>query len=245
MGRASCGSLRPREGGGAGPSHRARAHLPCHTTSGPRSVNDSAPLNLVPAPSPTSSPAVRTPGPPCGAGLSLFASARGEGAKLDMQNIGGGKTQRQNQSLTLGGYKESTRKQKGNWEYSNLFRCGPNWYARHEMVGFISLGWDGADRRPNHRTETCSTQTAATKAAEAFETGHAGTMPRRALRRRPKCPHNPPNLRGWWLAAQPPRHHIPRPPPCGNTWVCHVVIAPKRIAQAAACTEIKADHEPE
>ena len=38
-------------------------------------------------------------------------------------------------------------------------------------------------------------------------------------------------------------------PLCGDTWVCHVVIASKRIAQATACTakkkEIKADHEPE
>ena len=28
-------------------------------------------------------------------------------------------------------------------------------------------------------------------------------------------------------------------PPCGDTWVCHVVIAVKRIAQAAACTAKK------
>ena len=160
-------------GGGAGPSHRARAHLPCHTTSGPRSVNDSAPLNLVPAPSPTSSPAVRTPGPPCGAGRSLFASARGEGPT-----------------------------------HHRSARPCP---CPTGAVGGGG-GGGGADRRPNHRTETCSTQTAATKAAEAFETGHAGAMPRRALRRRPKCPHNHQTFAGGGWHPSHPVITYPDPP---------------------------------
>ena len=39
-----------------------------------------------------------------------------------------------------------------------------------------------------------------------------------------------------------------RDPPCGDTWVCQVVIALREIAQATALhsqKEIKADHEPE
>ena len=46
-------------------------------------------------------------------------------------------------------------------------------------------------------------------------------------------------------AEKPP---CPPPPLCSDMWVCHVVIALKRIAQATALhsqKEIKADHEPE
>ena len=42
-----------------------------------------------------------------------------------------------------------------------------------------------------------------------------------------------------------PQHRVP---PCGNTWVCQVVIALREIAQATALhsqKEVKADHEAE
>ena len=41
---------------------------------------------------------------------------------------------------------------------------------------------------------------------------------------------------------------LPPPPPCGDTWVCQVVLALREIAQATALhsqKEIKADQEPE
>ena len=40
----------------------------------------------------------------------------------------------------------------------------------------------------------------------------------------------------------------PPPAPCGDAWVCHVVIALREIARATALhrqKEVKADHEPE